>query len=318
MSYFNKLLKYLSKNDYLKTLQILSYIPYTSNYFDDIFYYSCEFRKPEYIKTFINNNNYEQGFVFLCRYNHWDLAKWIYDNYDISFETRNEAFGDACESGNMDIARWLFKLGVDIHYWNDSAFRYTCYFGHIKIAKWLYTLGADIHASEECAMLFACRNNRLEIAQWLYELGVEINYNDYQCFFEACHQHSVDIIKWFYDIGEVNNDRLKYIFEIACHLNDIKLAMWVKSIDRFYINYLKYSSYAIKSYNNLNQTEFLKFLYHIADNTQFGDEIKQLIEKDKEIYFVEFVSKLEIMPIYANPMFDMNVFIILIPKFLFY
>ena len=133
-----------------------------------------------------------------------------------------EEFYKLCKEGLFEVAKKLYeKYDIDTHHGKDMTFAYACLHGNLEFAKWLYGFGnVDIHTEYEFAFSEACRCGHLDVAKWLYKLDDKINIeidNGYILMW-VCIENRIDVIKWLIKIG-INYYRLEYLEYIDLIIN---------------------------------------------------------------------------------------------------
>lgn len=104
----------------------------------------CERNKLLEVECFLKFNVFdkvEEIFQIACRYNRYEIAKFLVDNFGIDIHARSEyVFRKSCKYGYKDIMLWLYNLddNVDLKIFDDYCFHKACINGHLDIAIWLY------------------------------------------------------------------------------------------------------------------------------------------------------------------------------------
>jgi len=143
----------------------------------------CIVNNIEFIKWFIElgttDENYNNGFISACHYNHFDLVQYLYDEKNdikLNFEA---SFLVCCYLGNFEILKWLYynkseENNIDIHVQDESPFIYSICEGHFEVAKWIYYMSItenkiiNIHIDDNSPFIYACYYGSLDICKWLY------------------------------------------------------------------------------------------------------------------------------------------------------
>lgn len=213
----------------------------------------------------------------------FDMMQYLIDMelITINLETRKNIFESCCLNRNYQIAKFIFSFEMDI---NDFVNEIK-YSKDIKLFELFHDLGFDFQNSK-CDVLY---------------------HNDINCL-EHIMTHHYSEITYGYVASQ---------YCCNCPYDD----------DLFERDHQSYcgDNYDDDTCNKyiLISTNILKFLYSISDKTikyTYDEyyEVKQIVIDEKENYFIEFVEKLKFNQIYSNPMFDINIFVIELPKYLFY
>lgn len=206
---------------------------------------------------------------------------------------------DACEKGDFNRVKELFEQGVDMNIYDNYAFRKTCTNGHFEMAKWIYKYGnVDIysinsgHYNVLCCEV--CKNNHLNIAKWLYDLRRLDNGSNYNTLFHIVSRYSnLKTLQWLYEKEHKNID--------------------------VYDDYLLRNSLRNKN----NGIEIAKWIYSKYDKSEIFEseeycKIEQIVKEEKENYVNGFIMFLSHSDIINDVLLDIDVFIIELPKYLFY
>lgn len=240
-------------------------------------------------------------------YDKWRIMKQLIENNNLEtfefclgkmqrLEDRDlrHFFGHACGHNRIEIARLLVPHTKMSGYYRELGLPYD-----------QYDNGFIMRILDENV-----RNGTLEMVQFIYSLGlVDINkprifgnygWEIHRTNFYVCVSGRSDVAKWLYSIG--------------CEFDEID-----GCINRLY------NDDKSKEPNGEFKNEimnFMKWLYSISKDKDFKKEsskkLMELVQKEKEVIVLEVISKLELHPIYQNPLFDMNVFEVELWSYLFY
>ena len=213
----------------------------------------------------------------------------------------------------------------------------------IKIAKLRRVILSDDFIND--CFYVASKNDSIKIMKLLYSSNRITKNTIIDCIDPDQRINQVIRLKHYFfndkPMAIDHFEKMKFLYNINIRKYKNKLSKYFKNKDPFWIENLCVFTYAGKHYegakwcykiinkskkiipSNLHKRcEFFKYYFveenEIKPNFHQYYSIKQMIKKEKERYVFEFLSKLPFLPFYNDPMFDMNVFIILIPELLFY
>ena len=205
-------------------------------------------------------NDMNLVFVYLCRDNYLDIAKWLYEykqrfndkkkkkhwysylckkkiNIPDNDEIYTDAFQYACTNGNIDIAKWLLEIRPNIKTSNiNHIFNLTSISGQLSVLKWLLSIFDNINISYNNEIIFrnVCNEGNLQIAKWLYSIkpDIDISVHDEIIFRTICASNFLNMVIWLLrikpDINISIYDELPFIS--ACLNNHLRLAKCLLSI----------------------------------------------------------------------------------------
>ena len=100
-----------------------------------------------------------------CRYNHMDIAQYIFKYCPSPSNNINTALETACIWNQLEMAKWCKSNGATRFNW---PMYHACKRGHLEIAKWCASNGA---IDFDYAMYGACEGGHLEIVKWCGSKG---------------------------------------------------------------------------------------------------------------------------------------------------
>lgn len=259
-----------------------------------------------------------------------EMVKQLYNDDDVDKE---DVFIQLCCFGYYDLVKWFIESGINLHVNNDEAIVFICGKASLEFSKWFISL-SNFNMNAEYigwfdqkynAFTFACAKGNFENAQWLYSIHSEY-YNDlYLALVYSARINHFELVKWIYSL-KLPNDKIERIDEILDYVYWHELGPKIANINivKFIISIgadIYTQDHCILKYSDDN--ELIKFIYSLYDKSKTYDfdeykEISKLVKNEKETYIKEILIPLKFENIMNNPMFDMNLFIAEIPKYLFY
>lgn len=230
----------------------------------------------------IKSDHIQIPFVNACQGGHLKMAQYLINKYDIDQKHQNLAFRGACKTGNIKIAQWLWSIGnIDLSHNLKVYSIIEKKRIHMQFGK-KYTL-RSIQKSNCDVFELTCFHGKLEIAKWLHMIGAPINYNKYRSLQTTLLRQHYHIAKWLISISDY--DSYDKLFNMLCDKNNF---------------------------------ESCKFLISNVDIKQ-SDNYNLVLNMIKEDLANFEIFKFMMFPkIKHLPMFDKNVFDIIIKSFLIY
>lgn len=89
-----------------------------------------------------------------------EIVKYFYElvNDEVIINIK-DIFYTVCEKGHINVAKWIYELSdksFDLHKDEDELFINACIKGHLEMAEWLYELGAKYDAQNDRAFMDSC------------------------------------------------------------------------------------------------------------------------------------------------------------------
>lgn len=225
---------------------------------------------------FVGDINISKLIIIALMNNHYEIVKWFCHNKSIDF---SKEFFKCCEQGNLNLIKkiyeWsLIESGERSNRLNSQTicdgFRRSCIKNYIDIAKFLYEKEKDIIVNS-------------------------LNEDTYERLFPSADCDVLKIYKWLYSI-EINPEiRDRFLGKCLEFNKDFD------TIDKLESRLYKY------------EFDCLQWIYsiHIHKRMDLYDKCefyRKFIEKHKENYVLEVLSKLKFHYIYEDVLFDKNIF----------
>lgn len=264
-------------------------------------------KKNDYImgSKFWNLSKREKLFANACRYNCFNLAKFLYlDKMNVRYH--RDIYGlvikICCEVGNLKICKWLYSFqNININHDDDSLFRMSCRRGRLEIAQWLYHISIneqiikdDLYCQVEKVKEWANDNKYHSLNEWIqqnYQIKkitnnkIDIHAQNNQAFRSSCENGHLEVAKYVYSLGEIDENGTIDIhvyndepFRKSCANGHLEVAQFIYSFGK--VNIHADNDFAfIKSCEN-NHVEIVQWLISLDgfQNFRISDRIQQLFE----------------------------------------
>lgn len=234
---------------------------------------------------------------------------------------------EICEIGNLVILEWLLSLGIDI---SDIKYEMCCILcnsNHPEILRWLFANNyLDFKKDGYSALLCTCENGMLEISKWLVNNGAKIcdkSDKDNDPIMKASKNGHIHIMEWIseeYKKDKNINIKQQLNYALMDAEDTWKSYEWLckNGADVTYDNYM-YIEHVLEN----KQMELAKLMYSKLDKSKKNKfkgykHLIKYIKNEKRNYvdgFIMFLLKDEIK---NNVLFDMDIFRMELPTYLFY
>jgi len=192
----------------------------------------CKSFKIRYMKKLGYNesiNNWkEYHFIEYCKAGYFETLLFLYSMYDINIHFLNDlAFIESCKFNHIEIAKWLYLLGLNPNADNDQAFKVSCCNGHLNIVRWLLSLKVIKTTTYDEAFIRCCSFGRTKIAKLLWSSFKEyINHESGTAFAGCCLEGHLNLAKWCHSLNLKITD-INDLFKRCCFRNHFKIAKWL-------------------------------------------------------------------------------------------
>jgi ankyrin repeat protein len=236
-------------------------------------------------------SEHEKIFSKLCYKGYLNIAKILYESYNISLNRLPNLFHMSIqEGGHINICQWLYSLNPDYlnHVIDDNTPFYTsCFYGNLELSKWLYSLKHDYldiyNNLNSTPFNIACIKGHIELCKWLYTLKPEylniLCSGNFTPFNSACMNNHLDLCKWLYslkpDYLDIRSGNNSTPFEIACMGGHLEMCKWLYSLKPDYLNIKNIIISPFDCACSTDNLELCKWLYSLKP-----DYIKNIIPFD--------------------------------------
>lgn len=263
-----------------------------------------------YLKT-SNRTSYSnilnKGMEILCFNGHFEIIKRLSENRHNFYGFRGGLILIALINNNDEIANWLVDKGYTC---SGNDFSSCCSEYDLDLIQKYYSLSLDKTISKTIfdtqhiidGFINACENGNFNVAQWLYEIEKDKIINNFDKnrsmkILKKCSDkaNGKKVINWLLtlDIHNYTHDVIyRKLLEYCLEFVQSKISNWMIYESSYYTCTWIYSECIHKNMDLYDECLFYR----------------TIIEKHKENYVIEVLSKLEYHYISKDPLFDKNIF----------
>lgn len=291
------------------------------DHIDGVFVKVCfegDIETVEYVLSKGANVNNHYVFANLIGKGKLEIAKLLVSKgFDLTFVDMNDLFVLSCRKQYDEIALWLYSSElIDVHYKEDDAYKEVLARGNLKMLKWLMSIDKPRRKFRYFEILaFVQWDKKADLFEFLKIAVPYIIHTDLHHFFEKMckliFKNKIEILTWFLTFGvdAISGNLINDVYENESLYHTSDVSHYCEGSKFLYKLYMDKSK--IINIKNMSENEIHKSIKTLK-------KIESLIEKEKNIY-VEIMKKVLFgHPIVEYPMFDENIFLVEIAKYLFY